>query len=462
MPGPFYYMAVQESERLYKLATRPVGRLLWEYSLPAVVGMLVMALYNVVDRVFIGQWVGPDAIAGLAVTFPIMNLTTAIGVLIGVGSSAKVSITLGAGRNDEAQIILGNALVLTFINAAIYIALFAVYIDPLLRLFGASEATMPYARGYMLVLLPGCLMTNLAYGLNNIMRASGYPQRAMATMLIGAVVNVGLDPLFIYVFDWGIEGAAWATDIAMAVSALFVAVHFMRRDVTVHFAPGIWRLHWRLIAGIVAIGAAPAIVNAASCVVNALVNNALLYYGSDRDIGAAGIMVTYTSLLVTIVLGLCQGMQPIVGYNYGAGLHHRLRRTYMLAVIAATVVTAGGAAFGLTFPREVGMAFTTDNALLDATERSLRLCLLVFPVVGYQIISTSLFQSIGQATKSIIVGLLRQVVFLIPLLIFLPREIGIDGVWLSFPVSDFIATIVTTVLVVAQFRQKTVGPPTPA
>ena len=211
-----------------------------------------------------------------------------------------------------------------------------------------------------------------------------------------------------------------------------------------------------------AIGAAPAIVNAASCVVNALVNNSLLYYGSDRDIGAAGIMVTYTSLLVTIVLGLCQGMQPIVGYNYGAGQHHRLRRTYTLAVIAATVVTAGGAAFGLAFPREVGMAFTTDNALLDATERSLRLCLLVFPVVGYQIISTSLFQSIGQATKSIIVGLLRQVVFLIPLLIFLPREIGIDGVWLSFPISDFIATIVTTVLVVAQFRQKTVGPPMPA
>lgn len=455
-------MAEQDRERLNNLATRPVGRLLWEYSLPAVVGMLVMALYNVVDRVFIGQWVGPDAIAGLAVTFPIMNLTTAIGVLIGVGSSAKVSITLGAGRRDEAELILGNALVLTFINAAIYIALFAVYIDPLLQLFGASEATMPYARGYMLVLLPGCLMTNLAYGLNNIMRASGYPQRAMATMLLGAVVNVALDPLFIYVFDWGIEGAAWATDIAMAVSALFVAAHFMRRDATVRFTSGIWRLRWRLIAGIMAIGAAPAIVNAASCVVNALVNNSLLYYGSDRDIGAAGIMVTYTSLLVTIVLGLCQGMQPIVGYNYGAGQHHRLRRTYTLAVIAATVVTAGGAAFGLAFPREVGMAFTTDNALLDATERSLRLCLLVFPVVGYQIISTSLFQSIGQATKSIIVGLLRQVVFLIPLLIFLPREIGIDGVWLSFPISDFIATIVTTVLVVAQFRQKTVGPPMPA
>lgn len=230
------------NDRLDQLATRPVGRLLWEYSLPAVVGMLVMALYNVVDRIFIGQWVGPDAIAGLTVTFPIMNLTTAIGVLIGVGASAKVSIMLGAGKPDMANVILGNSLVLTFINAAIYIALFAVFIDPLLRLFGASDVTLPYARDYMLVLLPGCLMTNLAYGLNNIMRASGYPQRAMATMLIGAAVNVALDPLFIYVFEWGIEGAAWATDIAMAVSALFVGVHFMRGDATVRFTAGIWRL----------------------------------------------------------------------------------------------------------------------------------------------------------------------------------------------------------------------------
>ena len=440
-------------DRLNRLATQPVGRLLWEYSLPAVVGMLVMALYNVVDRVFIGQWVGPDAIAGLAVTFPIMNLTTAVGVLVGVGASAKTSIMLGAGRADQANIILGNTVVLTFVNAAIYIALFAVYIDPLLMLFGASEATMPYARDYMLVLLPGCLMTNLAYGLNNLMRASGYPQRAMVTMLLGAVVNVALDPLFIYVFDWGIRGAALATDIAMFVSAVFVGVHFMRRDVTVRFTGGIWRLHWSLIGGIVAIGAAPAIVNAASCIINALVNNSLLRYGGDRDIAAAGIMVTFTSLLVTIVLGICQGMQPVVGYNYGAGLLHRLRRTYMLAVAAATVVTACGALFGLTFPREVGMAFGSDTALLDATERALRLCLVAFPVVGYQIISTALFQSIGQATKSIIVGLLRQVVFLIPLLIFLPRDMGIDGVWVSFPISDLVATVVTTVLVVVQFRQ---------
>lgn len=440
-------------KKLFELSTVSVGRLLWKYSLPAVVGMLVMALYNVVDRIFIGQWVGPDAIAGLAVTFPVMNLTTAIGVLIGVGASARVSIVLGAGRPDRAQEMLGNALSLTIINGIIYIGLFMYFIDPLLLLFGASQATLPYAREYMLVILPGCLLTNLTFGLNNIMRASGYPGRAMVTMMIGAVVNVGLDPLFIYVFEWGIGGAALATDIAMLVSAIFVLVHFMRRDSTLRFTRGIYRLRWRTVAAIISIGAAPAVVNAASCIVNAIANNSLLRYGDDRDIGAVGIMVTFTSLLVTVVLGICQGMQPIVGYNYGAGRLDRLRRTYFLAVFAATSLTTFGAVMGVFFPAEIGRVFTTDRALIAATDRALSTCLLVFPVVGFQIVSTSFFQSIGNATESIVVGLLRQVIFLIPLLLILPRYFEVDGVWMSFPVSDAVATIVTAVLIVRTFRQ---------
>lgn len=440
-------------KKLFELSTVSVGRLLWKYSLPAVVGMLVMALYNVVDRIFIGQWVGPDAIAGLAVTFPVMNLTTAIGVLIGVGASARVSIVLGAGRPDRAQEMLGNALSLTIINGIIYIGFFMYFIDPLLLLFGASQATLPYAREYMLVILPGCLLTNLTFGLNNIMRASGYPGRAMVTMMIGAVINVGLDPLFIYVFEWGIGGAALATDIAMLVSAIFVLAHFMRRDSTLRFTRGIYRLRWRTVVAIISIGAAPAVVNAASCIVNAIANNSLLRYGDDRDIGAVGIMVTFTSLLVTVVLGICQGMQPIVGYNYGAGRLDRLRRTYFLAVLAATSLTTFGAVMGVFFPAEIGRVFTTDPALIAATDRALSTCLLVFPVVGFQIVSTSFFQSIGNATESIVVGLLRQVIFLIPLLLILPRYFEVDGVWMSFPVSDAVATIVTAVLIVRTFRQ---------
>ena len=441
-----------EDKLLNELAERPVGRLLWEYSLPAVVGMLVMALYNVVDRIFIGQCVGPDAIAGLAICFPMMSLATAMGVLIGVGSTARISIMLGASRLDEAQRIFGNAFVLTIVIGITYMILFMVYLDPMLRLFGASDATLPYARTYMLVLMPGLLLTNITYGFNNIMRASGYPRRAMLTMIIGAVVNVALDPLFILVFDWGIAGASVATVIAMAVSAVFVLAHFFRRNVTLRFKRGIFRLNWRIFIGIISIGAAPAIVNAASCIVNALANHSLLSYGGDRDIGAAGIMVTYTSLLVTIVLGLCQGLQPIIGYNYGAGNMNRLRRAFYLAVVAASVVTCVGGLYGFFWPSTIARVFTTDADLISATDRALGICLAVFPVVGFQIVSTCFFQSIGNATESIIVGLLRQVIFLIPLLIYLPRLFNVEGVWMAFPISDAVATVVTLVLLARQFR----------
>ncbi len=438
--------------RLEELAHRPVGRLLWQYSVPAVVGMLVMALYNVVDRIFIGQWVGPDAIAGLAVTFPIMNLATAIGVLVGVGSSSKVSIVLGGGDKPQAEMLLGNAMTLTLVNAGIYILVFSIFIDPMLRAFGASDATLPYGREYMLTLMPGLLLTNIAFGFNNIMRASGYPRRAMATMLLGAIVNVVLDPVFIRVFDMGILGAAISTDIAMAASAWFVMAHFTRRDVALRFRRGTYALRRDIVWGIVSIGAAPALVNAASCAINAIVNRTLGEWGGDRAIGAAGIMITFTSLIVTVVLGICQGMQPIIGYNYGAGLQHRLKRTYWLATGTSTLITLAGAVFGLFFPSAVARAFTTDADLIAASDQALSLCLLCFPLVGFQIVSTAFFQSIGKAGKSIFLSLSRQVIFLIPLLLWLPGRYGLAGVWSSFPLSDLCATIATALLMLWQFR----------
>lgn len=445
---------MDNQQRLEELGRRPIGRLLWEYSLPAVVGMLVMALYNVVDRIFIGQWCGADAIAGLAVTFPIMNLATAIGVLVGVGASARMSIVLGEGDKSRAEEILGNAFTLTFINAGIYIAIFAAFMDPMLRAFGASEATLPYGREYMMPLLPGLLLTNIAYGFNNIIRSSGYPRRAMYTMLIGAAVNTALDPLFIYVFDWGIAGAAWATDIAMAVSAAYVVWHFFQPGVTLRFRRGIFRLQGRVVLAIISLGTAPALVNAAGCVINAVINNSLLYYGSDRDIAAAGIMSTYTSLLVTVVLGICQGLQPVIGYNFGAGKHERYRRAFFLAAGVATAITTVGGLLGLFFPRYIGLAFGNDAAMLDATETALSLCLMAFPFVGFQVTSSTLFQSVGEAGKAILVSLLRQVLFLIPLLIWLPRSMGLEGVWLSFPYSDILATVVTLALVAYQFKAR--------
>lgn len=439
-------------DRLEELAHRPVGRLLWQYSVPAVVGMLVMALYNVVDRIFIGQWVGPDAIAGLAVTFPIMNLATAIGVLVGVGSSSKVSIVLGGGDKPQAEMLLGNAMTLTLVNAGVYILVFSIFIDPMLRAFGASDATLPYGREYMLTLMPGLLLTNIAFGFNNIMRASGYPRRAMATMLLGAIVNVVLDPIFIRVFDMGILGAAISTDIAMAASAWFVMAHFTRRDVALRFRRGTYALRRDIVWGIVSIGAAPALVNAASCAINAIVNRTLGEWGGDRAIGAAGIMITFTSLIVTVVLGICQGMQPIIGYNYGAGQQHRLKRTYWLATGTSTLITLAGAVFGLFFPSAVARAFTTDADLIAASDQALSLCLLCFPLVGFQIVSTAFFQSIGKAGKSIFLSLSRQVIFLIPLLLWLPGRYGLAGVWSSFPLSDLCATIATALLMLWQFR----------
>jgi putative MATE family efflux protein len=434
------------------LATKPVGRLLWDYSLPGVVGMLVMALYNVVDRVFIGQVVGPEAIAGLAITFPLMNIATAIGVLVGVGSSSWVSILLGRGDNTRAHLMLGNALTLTIVNAAAYIAVFAIWMEPILRSFGAGDITLPYARTYMMWVLPGLLLTNLAFGFNNLMRASGYPVRAMFTMLIGAGTNVVLDALFVFAFGWGMVGAAIATDIAMGVSALFVMWHFLRPGVTLRFRRGTFGLQWNVILQIVSIGAAPSLVNIASCFINVLINKSLVAHGGDMAIGAAGIFVTYTSLLVTVILGICMGLQPIIGYNYGAGLTHRLRRALLLASSAATVICVAGSAAGLIWPGQIARAFTSDGYLIDVTVNCLHHSLWAFSVVGFPIISTCLFQSIGSPWKAIFLSLARQVIFLIPLLMWLPASMGVDGVWLSFPISDLMALAVTSLMVWHQLK----------
>lgn len=443
----------EDKKKLDELATEPVGRLLWRYSLPAVVGMLVMSLYNVIDRIFIGQGVGAEAITGLAITFPVMNVASALGVLIGAGASARISIMLGANDHRGARLVLGNSLTLIMVIAVTYLTVFAIFLDDILVAFGASEASLPYAHDFMSYLLPGMLMMNLSFSFNNIMRASGYPVRAMVTMFIGAGCNVVLAPIFIFVLGWGIKGAAIATDISMTVSMLFVMGHFMMPGSTLHFTRGIFRLRRKIVIGIVGIGAAPSLVNFASCFINVIINKSLYHYGGDTAIGAAGIFTTYTSLLCMVIVGICQGMQPIIGYNYGAGQLHRLRRAYWLAVAVATAIVSSGAAFGLSFPSVIARAFTVDAGLIAATDRALSLSMLAFFFVGFQIVSTTFFQSIGQAGKSIFLSLTRQVLFLIPLLLLLPRCLLLDGVWLSFPASDIIATIVTALMMWWQFRK---------
>lgn len=444
-----------DSKNLRELSEAPVGRLLWRYSLPAVVGMLVMSLYNIIDRVFIGQWVGPEAIAGLAITFPVMNLSAALGVLIGAGGSARISILLGAKDHKGAEAVLGNSLVLLTIIICCYLSVFAIFIDEILLAFGASEVTLPYARDFMLYILPGMFMTNFAFTFNNFMRASGYPLRAMVTMFIGAGMNLVLAPIFIYYLELGIKGAAIATDISMMISAFFVLSHFFSSKSTLRFKADrrMYGLRARVIFPVISIGAAPSVVNAAACFINVIINKTLYAHGGDTAVAAAGIFTTYTSLMTMVVVGICQGMQPIIGYNYGAGRIHRLRRTYWLAVGVSTVIVTVGQVIGLSMPHLIGRAFTTDAGLISETSRCLHISLLAFTVVGFQIVSTTLFQSIGKAAASIFLSLTRQVLFLIPLLLILPPKFGLDGVWAAFPTSDIIATMVTTVMITWQLSR---------
>lgn len=442
-------MNSNDTKKLEQLSSQSPARLLWRYSLPAVVGMLVMSLYNIIDRIFIGQGVGAEAIAGLAITFPVMNLSAALGVLIGAGGSSRISILLGAKDYHGARRVLGNSLVLLAVIVICYLSVFGIFIDEILSAFGASEVTLPYARDYMLYILPGMLMTNFAFTFNNFMRVSGYPIKAMVTMFIGAGVNVVLDPLFIFYFGWGIKGAAIATDLSMAVSALFVMNHFFKRSTVLHFGREGWmyRPDLRVILSVVAVGAAPSLVNAAACFINVIINKTLYTYGGDIAVGAAGIFSSYTSLMTMVVVGICQGLQPIIGYNYGAGLLSRLKRTYWLAVGAATVVVTAGQIGGLFFPWYIARSFSSDAVLIDETVRCLHISMMAFTVVGFQVISTTLFQSLGKAGASIFLSLARQVIFLIPLLLLLPRQYGLDGVWMSFPLSDCMATAVTVIMV---------------
>ena len=443
----------QAGNRLNELDKAPIGKLLFKYSLPSVVGMVVMSVYNIIDRMFIGQGVGPDAIAGLAITFPVMNVSAAFGVLIGGGAGARTSIVLGQGKRNTAEQILGNSLVMTLVFGTFYLAMFAIFMDDVLRLFGASETSLPYARDFMMFMLPGLLFNNLTFSFSNIMRATGYPKKAMWANFIGAGINVVLAPIFIFGLKWGIKGAAIATDISMLVAMIYVQQHFMSTKSEIHYTRGIYNLKWDILKPILAVGAAPCIVNTAGCVINAILNHTVYRYGGDTSVAAMGIFMTFTQLAVMFVLGVCMGMQPIVGFNYGAKRFDRLKRAYWLTVAVSTVVCLLGTIASVFFPGYVARIFTTDPSLIAACEHGIPLGNVVFFVAGFQIVTTNFFQSLGEATKSIFMSLSRQVIFLLPILIVLPPVMKLDGVWLAFPISDLLAALVGLVLLILEMRK---------
>lgn len=432
------------------LETESIGKLLWKYATPAIIGTMVMSFYNIVDRIFIGQGVGPNAISGLALTFPIMSLSAAFGMLVGAGGAARISIALGRHDHPWAEKILGNSLIMILVLASCYITGNLIFLKPILREFGGSENTIPYAVEYLHIIIPSMMLSNLMYSFNNMMRASGYPRKAMYTMLIGAVANLILDPLFIFLFDMGIRGAAIATAISLFISTVFVMFHFLQPGSYVRFRRHSLHIEWKIVRNVISIGLSPFLINITASGVNIIMNTSLQQYGGDTAIGAYGIINSVATLFVMLIIGLCQGMQPIVGYNYGANRLERMRKAFRLTVEVATVFTTVGFLSVLLFPETIARAFTTDSELLAVSAHGLRTVLFAFPIVGFQIVTTNFFQSIGMASKSIFLSLSRQVLFLIPLLLFFPRLWGLNGIWMASPASDVIATLVTLVLLFHQ------------
>lgn len=443
-----------EDNRLKEFGTANVGKLLWKYSLPAVVGTVVMSLYHIIDSVVIGHAIDdPNVVSGIAITFPVMNISTALGMLIGTGATTRISIVMGQQDKPRAEKILGNSVVLTLLIGFIYMTLFAIFLDPVLILFGASSNSLPYAREFMLWVIPGMLLINLTFSFNNVMRATGYPQKAMYTNFIGAGLNLILAPLFLFGFGWGIRGAAIATDLSMLVTAVFVMGHFFNKKNELTFRKGTFSLDKRIVKSILYIGMAPFLINVAGSLINAIINHALYKYGGDNAIAAVVVFNRYVTVFVMIVIGICQGMQPIVGYNYGAGNYERLFNTLKLSILAGLVVTTLGSLIGMFAPRTIAGMFMQDANQIECAVNALEITTLGFWMVGYQIVATNFFQSLGMAGKSIFLSLTRQILFMIPLLYILPPMIGLNGVWSAYPISDCIATVVSGVLLWNQIRK---------
>ena len=441
------------------LGTDSLSSLLWRYAMPAIIAQVSSSLYNIIDSIFVGQGVGPLAISGLALTMPVMNLSAAFGAMVGVGSSALTSIRLGQGNKRAAELILGNVVLLNVVMGVAFMALGLIYLDDLLYMFGASDDSIPYAREFMRVILIGNVITHLYLGLNNQLRVTGYPQKAMHTMLLSVVLNLVLCPLFIFVFKWGIAGSAWATVIAQTVALGWQLHHFSNRQNFLSFRRDSFRFNWDIVRGTLSIGMAPFIMQCCACVVVIFVNNTMQDYGGDLAIGAYGIVNRVAFLFTMVVMGLNHGMQPIVGYNYGAKNYERVRRILFMTIGWATLVTTVGFLVCQLFPEYVVRLFAKEDGSGDATQlialasHGLQAILIAFPIVGFSIVVGNFFQYIGKAKRAILLSMTRQMLFILPLLVVLPPKWGQDGVWYSIPIADTMAMVLALGLLIYQLRK---------
>lgn len=436
-----------------ELGTERVGRLLRQYAVPAIIAQTATSLYNMVDAIFIGQGVGPYAISGLALTFPFMNLAAAFGTLVGVGASTLASMLLGQKNYDMAKRVLGNVVVLNFIIGVIFSMLSLVFLDEILLFFGASENTLPYAREYMVIILAGNVITHIYFGLNSLLRSSGHPRQAMAATILTVALNAVLDPIFIFGLKTGIRGAAIATIISQAVSLIWLLITFSNQKEIIHFEKGVFKLQKKIVKDSFAIGMAPFLMNFAACFVVIFINMRLKTYGGDLAIGAYGIANRVGFVFIMIVMGVTQGMQPIAGFNYGARQMPRVFEVLKKTLVSAIGVLTVGFLLGMFFPNAVVSIFTTDTELMEKASSGLRIMTMMFPIVGFQMVMGNFFQSIGKPKKAILLSLSRQLLFLLPLLVFLPMFFGVKGVWVSFPISDFLSTLLSAFLLYTFIKQ---------
>lgn len=444
------------TDRTKEFESKPIGALLWQYALPAVITQIIASIYNICDRVFLGQYVGALAIAGLTVTMPIMNIIHAFGSLVGAGSGARMSIVLGKRDIRWAESILGNSMILTIFFGILFVSGYYFFSDDILSLFGASTETIAYAKEYMDIVVPGMFLTTVTFNLCNLIRSSGYAQKSMWIMLSGSIINIALDTLFICVLDMGISGAAWATTISMAISSILSLSHFVSKKSFIRFRRHAWQPKFRIFRNILAIGVSPFTMNVAGSGVVAMLNNQLLRYGGDNAVAASGVANSFAPLIIMLVLGICQGMQPIAGYNYGARRFDRLREVYHLAMKVNVAIGCFGTLLVLTVPRYLSMAFTNDPELLDLCVPAMRLMLVMSPLIGFTITNSQFFQSIDKPWIAIVTSLSRQVLILLPMMYIVPTVFtglgwkGLYGVFASCTISDILGAVLAGYLLWTQ------------
>jgi len=435
-------------ERSEEMLDGNIRRLLWSFSVPAIVGMIVNSLYNVIDRIFVGRGIGSLAIAATTVAFPIMIILLAVSVLIGVGATALISIRLGEGKMEEAEKIAGNGMIMLVLLPALCSIAFLLFTEPILIAFGASPEVLPYARDFTSIIMLGSAFGSISAGANNFIRAEGNPKMAMYTQLLGATCNIILNYVFIFIFGWGMKGSAFATILAQLISAIWVLSYYFTGRSLVKIRVKNLLPSWPILTSIMAIGFAPFALQVANSVQNLILNKTLLAYGGDIALSAFGIVVSIATLLFMPVLGLAQGAQPIIGFNYGAQQYARVRETWKNAVWAGTfIVLAGYLAIHIWPQQLVGLFSSGEAKLTSLTVHAMLTYLAMIPLVGFQIISSNYFQAVGKAFQAAILSLSRQVLFLIPCLLILPRFWGIEGVWRTAPIADILSVILTATFI---------------